>query len=337
MNQAPGMQQNLFREIQRHIGPEHQCVHEISELLGIGTDSAYRRIRGETPVSLEELYLLSRHFGISVDSLFEVRSGKVAFDELAVEPGSTNLPDWLKKIHQDLQQLSSLKNPSIIYAAKDIPFFHFFQVPEIAAFKVFFWQKTLFNFREYRDKKFSFDEYDETIQEIGEKLLLSFIKTPAIEIWNEDTFSIFLRQIEHYWISGVFRERDDIELLCDKLELWIRHMESQAEHGYKYHFLQSPHGVEHSFQLYENEVVLNDNSVLIETGERKIAYLTYNVISLLVTEDPAFCGRLSVFIKGLIKNSILISTSASKERSRFFNAMMDHVAQFRHRIAAMNV
>ena len=326
------IQKAIFEEIKAKIPNNVSFVHEISELLGVSYDSAYRRIRGEKVISLEELYQLSQKYKISVDAYFEIKSGKIAFDQLTVDQDNTCVKDWLQKLYNDIELIISAPKRSMIYAAKDAPFFHFFHIPEIAAFKVFFWQKTLFQFTDYKQKKFSMDDYDDEIQSIGHKLLVASTKIPTTEIWNEDTFGIFLRQIEYYFVAGLFANENEVWLLCDKLEEWIRHIQLQAEHGVKFLYGQEPHGVEDSFRLYENEVVLSDNTILVEISGRKSAYLTYNVASLLMTQDQDFCDGIEKYMRGLISKSTLISSSAAKERHRFFNMLIRQVQQFRSRI-----
>ena len=87
---------------------------------------------------------------------------------------------------------------------------------------------------------------------------------PTIEIWNEDTFHITLRQIEYYWVAGYFASKDDVLNLLDKFQKWLKHLQKQAELGFKFLDGQDPVGIEGSFKMYENEVVLNDNSVLVK-------------------------------------------------------------------------
>ena len=327
------IQEAIFLNIKAKLPSNLSLVHEISELLGLSYDSAYRRIRGEKVISLEELYKLSTHFKISVDSLFDIKSGKIVFNSLAIDPDKLDVKQWLQNMSENLQRVEQAAHKKITYAAKDAPFFHYFHIPELAAFKLFFWQKTLFNFPEFRDKKFSLDEYDPELQQIGQKILISYTKIPTIEIWNEDTFYIMLRQMEYYWVSGLFEKEDEMWVLIDKIEKWISHLHKQAEYGFQYVYGTAAAGVEGSFCLFENEVVLNDNTVLVSTDDIRTSYLSYNVVNLLTTSDPVFCEKIEQFLGGLLKKSIQISTSAAKERNRFFNRLHGQIDSFKQRIS----
>ena len=332
MNDLFNIQKAIFDQIKNELPGNLSFVHEVSELLNISYDSAYRRIRGEKVISLEELYKLSTHFNISVDSLFDIKSGKIVFNSMAIDPQNLTVRQWLQNMLANMQMLEQSGSRKVIYAAKDAPFFHYFHIPELAAFKMFFWQKTLFQFPEFSDKKFALKDYDPELQKLGQKILIAYTKIPTVEIWNEDTFYIMLRQMEYYWVSGLFENEEDISLLTDKLKHWIDHLQKQAEYGFQYIYGTEPTGVEGSFRLFENEVVLNDNTVLVDSDDTRTSYLTYNVVNLLTTSDPEFCSKIDRFLGGLIRKSTQISSSAAKERNRFFNRLQKQIESFRQRI-----
>ncbi len=332
MENPTGMQTALFQMIKDKLLPNVSLVHEIGELLGLSYDSAYRRIRLEKDLTIDELYKLSKHYGISVDVLFGVKSNNILFNYLPLEPGKFGLTEWFATISEDIKRIAQCKEKKIIYAAKDPPFFHYFQFPEIAAFKMFFWQKTLLQVPEYEDRLFNLKDVNPEIFNAGKHVMSVSTKIPTIEIWNEDTFNMTLRQIEYYWVSGFISNKDDVLNLCDKLIKWIRHTQKQAELGYKFIFGQDPEGIEGSFQLYQNEVVLNDNSIFVKTDQEITVYLTFNVLSLMITRNPLFCDYVENYMNSLIKKSNLISVSGDKERNRFFNKLLGLVDEFVGRI-----
>jgi plasmid maintenance system antidote protein VapI len=329
MDQTPGLQQALFQQIKAKIPDNLSFVHEIAELLQISYDSAYRRIRGEKELSMEELFKLSNRFQVSLDVMLGLQSNHVIFRKYTLTPGEFTIREWLLRILDDIKRIHVAREKEIIYAAKDPPIFHYFHFPEIAAFKFFFWEKTIFDFPEYEDKMFRLDDINPEIAEIGNNILRSAVKIPTVEIWNEDTFKILMRQIEYYWISGYFAKKDDLANLLDKLEKWVMHIRKQAECGYKFMYGQPPEGIPNSFNMYENEVVLNDNTIFVRMGEHIGTYLTFNVISLLVTQDEEFCLNVERHMRQLMKKSNLISVSGEKERNRFFNKLLHTIEKTR--------
>lgn len=332
MEQVPDIQKTLFEQIRERLPSQVSFVHEIAELLGISYDSAYRRIRGEKALDINDLYKLAGNFNISLDALFKLGGNKILFDYFTLEPDKLGLKEWLGMILADTRRISQAKEKEIIYAAKDPPIFHHFQMPELAAFKMFVWQKTLCQFPEFEDKQFRLDNMDMEVIDMGRQLLLLSTKIPTTEIWNEDTFNITLRQMEYYRVSGFFEKEEDLFILCDKLEKWIHHIKKQAECGFKFMYGEPAEGIENTFKMYENEVVLNDNSIFVRRDDTRTVYLTFNTLSLLVTQSPFFCANIDNYFNKLIRKSNLISVSGAKERNRFFNKLLTIINDFKNRI-----
>jgi len=332
MNLAGTIQGEIFQEIKSKLPSNLSLVFEISEVLGLSQDSAYRRIRGEKPLTVEELFKLKNHFGISLDQFGGESSKCVNFNCSTIGAETFKVSNWLDKVYADLHKISAMQECEIIYAAKDPPLFHYFQLPEIAAFKVFFWEKTLFQFPEYDEKIFCFDEISDDTFLKGRKTLAMAAKIPTIEIWNEQTFKILLSQIEFYWVSGYFSNSDDFFNLLDKTEKWIHHIQKEAEYGFKYLYGTKAEGVENNFKLYVNEVVLNDNTILVRTNLGYSAYLTFNVLSLLETTNQDFCRELDKYYRGILRKSNMISLSGAKERNRFFNEQLHAIQKLKRQV-----
>lgn len=332
MEKVPGLQQIFFQQIRNQIPGNLSFVHEISEILEISYDSAYRRIRGEKELSLDEMLALSVKYGVSLDSVFNLKGSNVVFRHYGLQSSTEKINEWLPLIYKDFLLASKAQSIDIIYAAKDPPIYQYFQLPEIAAFKFFFWKKTLFDNPGHEDRLFRLDDFDSEDISTGRKLLEAAINLPTTEIWNEDTFNMFSRQIEYYWVSGYFEKKDDLLNIFDKLEKWVRHMQKQADHGFKFIYGQPAEGFENSFKMYENEVVLNDNTIFSRIDNVTSVYLTYNVISLLISKDPSFCRDVELFLQGLLKKSNQISLTGSKARNRFFNKLMATLEASRKRL-----
>src|SRR5437868_2689306 len=70
----------LMQKIKEMLPPNISFVDELAELLGLSNDSAYRRIRGETALSIEEIASICKKFKISFDSFINSSdAGMVTF------------------------------------------------------------------------------------------------------------------------------------------------------------------------------------------------------------------------------------------------------------------
>ena len=331
MDLLPTIQENLFQLIKNKLAPNISFVHDLSELLGISYDSTYRRIRGEKELSLEELKTICIHYKISVDALFNVRHDHIIFNSMAIGEEGFDIKKWLESLLAAIKKIHEAKESEIIYAAKDIPVFYYFEFPEIAAFKIYFWNKALIPASGYENKMFSL-EAPENLYVIGRQLLSHYIKIPTIEIWSEETISSILRQIDYCFISGFFKQREDVFRLCDVLESWLDHVQSQAEHGFQYMRGCPVEGIENNYRLFHNEVLVSDNTILVKADNQKISYNTYNVINQLITSNPVFCNQIENSLRNLMQKSTMISGTSAMERDRFFNILHEKVTSLRCRI-----
>jgi len=325
------IQQVLFQSIKERIPNHVSFVHDISELLGISYDSAYRRIRGEKELTLSELQLLCAHYQVSLDTLFSVNSKNILFNSMAIGVDGLSFEDWLGTIYTELKEISLCREKEIIYSAKDVPIFHFFEFPDLFAFKSYFWHKVLFSAPGYEYKKFQFELSDPAMEKV--RLILSIYNTvPVIELWNEETFDSLIRQIEFCYVCGYFSGIEDALKLLDGVTIFVTHLEQQAAAGFRYLYNDPPDGIDGNYKLFCNEVLLGDNTIFVTKDDRTKTFLTYNVINLLMTENPQFCGQIETSLRNLVKKSTLISSSSEKERQRFFHTLTSKTEALRERI-----
>jgi len=334
MNEMIPIQESLFQLVKGKVPSNISFVHAISELLGISYDSVYRRVRGEKELTLEELKVICDKFDISVDNLFNLKSRHITFNSLAIGEDGFTLENWLQTLLSEIKLIHQCKSSEIIYAAKDIPVFYYFEFPEIAAFKFFFWKQVLIPSGESENQILSLD-VPEQIFETGRQLLSYYIRTPVCEIWSEETISSILRQIEYCFVAGMFSKTEDVFRLCDVLGTWLTHVKNQAEHGFQFILGANPEGVENSYKLFHNDVLVNDNTILVCMDGRKTSYSTYNVINQLITTNPVYCDQIEKSLRNLMQKSTMISGTSSKERHRFFNALHEKVKVLRTRIEKM--
>jgi hypothetical protein len=116
------------------------------------------------------------------------------------------------------------------------------------------------------------------------------------------------------------------------LEAWLDHVKLQAECGAQFRHESPCQGIENSYKLFNNEVLVSDNTILVNMDGQKVSYNTYNVINQLITSNPVFCDQIEKSFRNLMQKSTMISGTSAKERHRFFNILHDKVKTLRTRI-----
>lgn len=321
------IQQQLFAEVKRKIGENGSLADDIAKLLDISSDSAYRRIRGEKTISLDELHKLCTHYKISLDQLMNIQTGSFMFQGRMVDSRTFTFQEYLTGMMHTMAYFNSFKDKEFYYSCKDMPIFHHFHLKEFAAFKRFFWLKTYIQSPELAQKKFSVTDYPDEIFDLEQKVLNLYNQMPSIEIWNIESMNIIFRQIEFYQDGDVFESENDILLLYEAVEKTWDHLEKQAAKGYKFKYddpQQKPLG---EFKMYFNEVLLGDNSQLIILDGVKMSSLTHSTFNYMMTRDLTFTENMYNHFLNQIKRSTLISEVSEKERAKFFRIVRDRISR----------
>ncbi len=323
--------QKSFLEKIRYLLPSNMSyVDALAEVLQLSTDSIYRRIRGETSMTIDELATVCRHFRLSFDSLIDCDSGAVTFNHSRVAPDITSFKnDYLRSILEELILLSKADNTNIIYIADDIPIFHLFAFPELASFKMYYWMKSVLNVPEYQNQKYSFENSDSEIVEIGKKMMEVYASVPSIEIWTEFTVNSLRKQIEYYSEAGFFENSSDAMLICDQASELIRYISSLADRSTK----QSG-GSSKNFTMYYSEIEIGNNCIFVNVNNMSRVYLTYNTFNKISTANQKFCDETRTWINYLISKSNLISGVSEKQRLQFVNKMLEQFEDTRKKIKA---
>lgn len=333
MNSNQDVQESFLSLIKENLPNNISLSDEIADLLNISKDSAYRRLRGETMLTIDEIQKLCNKFNLSVDTILNTNNESVTFNYRSIKHDGFTFQKYLGSIDGNLKTINRYDVKLLTYLAKDIPIFHHCQFPKLMDFKCFFWLKTILNYPEFVDVKFEFGHISDSYLELSNDIWNNYIHTPSLEVWSYETINITLRQIEFYYDCGLFKNMDDAKVLIEMVEKMILHIKKMAEYGYKFQFGEEPEGVEDTFQLYSNEVNIADTTIFFKMGDTKITFITHNNLNILSTSNKEFCEGTENYIHNLLKKSSLISTSSEKERNRFFNRLIRKIEKTRKYIS----
>ncbi len=211
-----GMESNssqllFFQHIKTILPANISLVDEIAELLNISNDCAYRRIRGEKQISLEEMQKLASHFKISIDQFLHIKSNSYIFSGELVASGDQIFEQWMENVLKQLSFINSFSHKHLYYLAKDIPIMLQFMVPELLAFKSFLWRRSILQYEHLKGTKFSLKDASAEHVEMGKKIEAVYLKIPTTEIWNVESINSTIRQIEFYREANMFEEPEDIQ------------------------------------------------------------------------------------------------------------------------------
>jgi hypothetical protein len=184
MESTTTLQQLFFQQIKSALPPNLSLVDVVADLLHLSNDSAYRRIRGEKPLTLDETATLASHFRLSLDQLCKRDSETFLFSGKLANATDHPFEGWMENTLQTLQLMNSFEHKHVYYLAKDVPLMQQFLVPELTAFKSFFWRKSILHYDELRGQKFSLQHVHPYHLELAGKIVAVYNELPSTDIWN---------------------------------------------------------------------------------------------------------------------------------------------------------
>lgn len=326
------IQQRLLGLVQDQTPDKYSLVYELSELLGLSTDSVYRRLRSETLLNITEIQKICLHYNISYDSICGCEdSGLVSFQYKPVKD-LADFNDWFTALASDLKSLQNKENAHVIYAAIDIPIFHNFRFPLVSYFKSLYWLKSITNHPDYQNVKFSLNDITNEFILKGKTLHELYAAIPSTEIWTDLITYSLLRQIDYYWDSGEFASIDDAMALCNEVEMEFEYLLSAAISSSKSPDKQKVPGEKVNYQLYDCDIEIATNCVLVISGNMKTIYLSTQTFNIIKTSNTIFTEETHRWLNSLLRKSTLISDVGEKQRSLFFKEAFENIRQLKQKI-----
>ena len=319
--------QSLFIELlKRHMPSHSHMAEELSDLLGLSVDSVYRRLRGDTSITLTEAVKICLHYNSPLDALSAEDSNAVNFTINRLTDDPETFITYLSGLHQAIKRANAYENRQMIYAAEDLPVFYHFFLPHLAHFKSVYWTKSILNLPQVQLKKVEQIETPPEWKDIVNGIGREFLDLPTIEIWNEDTMKSTLQQIKFYWEAGFFQEKQTALDIIEDLQKLVNCMQLQAELGRKVH-PGKMQATSTPYQLYVSDLMIGNNTVSLNANETKTTFIGYNTFNYMQTKNAFFSQNVQGWLDNFISKSTLISAVAEKQRNQFFKKRMQHVIE----------
>ena len=325
-------QSEFLNKIEDIIPANNSLVNELSDVLEISQDSAYRRIRGSTALTIDEVSTLCKHFKISFDVFNDMDINNVTFSFLEMNYSIENFKIYLSNMLKDLKLIKNAKNSKITYACEDIPIFYNYKYPMLGAFKMFYWMEAILNSNNLAPNKFKSTSIPENLSELGQQIFDTYIDTPSVEIWTETTYLSVLKQIEFFWESGKFESNSDVIIILDQLTQLLSDIKLQAEIGRKLYSDTAESGQRAEYELYFSEIEIGNNCVLVDLGSTQSVYLGHMSFNTIATMNKKYCELTEQWLKTIIKKSNPVSRVSEKIRYQYFKAAFRKIENLKTRV-----
>ncbi|MBR9859296.1 hypothetical protein GYB22_00800 [bacterium] len=312
-------QEQFVQYLKDHVPNHVSIADEIAELLSVSKDSAYRRLRNDTPFTLDEAVNVCEHFKIDTADLFRTSGSSINFKYNKLYDEKDSFLSYMKQLLPVIQGVHA-KGGKIIYAAEDVPLFHHFAFERLASFKIFYWSKAVLNSDQYLGQKFEDNLIHPDIRDIVKKLHQAYNEVESVEIWTEESINSTLRQILYFAESGQFNSKEQAHEVLEDFHQMTKGLQVKAEKSSKL-----PESSISNFTMYNSEVLIGNNCIMLDINGNKNVFISHNTFNSMRTSDEGFCEETENWIQNLIRKSTLISDVSEKHRFQFFKKMYDSI------------
>lgn len=328
----PTLQDQLFEIILRRFARRVDAVDALCELLNLAKDPIYRRLRGDTFLSPQELALLAKHYRISLDDLIIGQSNNVLCDYNAFSRKITSFSDYLATMNADFEHIHRMPNAHLFYASAELPVFTYSLFPELIAFKLYGWARTTWNMEWLKDRQFSFDIISQPVIRESQTMLKHYLTLPSTELWTAQIMDNSLAQIEYHLYARGFKDPQEALILIDRLQDWTSHMKAVTIAGRKFNIDEKPEHGRGQFQLFYNEMVYANITALITSDLGRLAYTAYCTPNFLKSTDDRLCDYTQNWFDSITAKSTALTHAADKNRDWFFREIAQKVERRKQRI-----
>jgi hypothetical protein len=305
-------EQAFFESIKSALPDYQNFAQSIAEALDISINEAYKKIRGDSGINLQQLVKLADTFKVP----FTYKPDQlpiVTFEYLSIDKETPNMLAYLNDLLANLKLIQRNKIKHLTITTDDIPVFHFFKYPELTAFKLFFWADTLNN------TEFKFDAalISDEIISVSQELNQIYLEIPSTEIWAKDTVYGTIEQIRYAFEAGHIADKALAEKIVSQVKYCLTDMNMYA--------IGSKKTIDpaHSFNWYTCDV-LGSIAYLVDLKESMRCFNRFNTFNYLKTEDQFYCAQTKEWMQGLIKKSVSFSGQGEKHRNKFlYNAFAE--------------
>ena len=211
-----------------------RLADEIEELLGVSTDTAYKRIKGETDLTFTELVTICRKYNVSMDEIIFKKSKQGAlfhYEQIEISEQESCI-NYLQQLLDVILSLRSASEKEIICVAQVIPFYSFLKYPELTFFKLY----VCYDVTKYGPITFS--EYCNRLDKdrflsLFEKVYQAQMFIPTKEIWSNETIDTTYKLIDYYHAIGAFENKKTALTLLDQFTQLLDTIKQWADNGYK--------------------------------------------------------------------------------------------------------
>ncbi|MDH6309318.1 hypothetical protein M2451_002796 [Dysgonomonas sp. PFB1-18] len=291
------------------------------DVLDMGKESVYRRLRNEVAFSFDEIAAIALALNVSLDKFIGSNTNRVYLEmqmheikeheELYVEIISSNI--------RSIQKMSDQNALGVYSALNRLPFGYTLAGKKYAKFYYYKWlYHTLKGAMKTNFSDFILPASIQNIQEEFIKVSNS-TKCEMSIIFDENIFLYSIREFNYFRKRGLINDEDTQQIQAE-LNRIVEAMEYSTRTG--------ENGLGANIRIYLSLVDVEPNVSYVSYPEPELC--TFNIWSpagdIVTTTNPEFCRRQKEWLDSMARYTTLITQCNEKEQIEFFNKQREYIA-----------
>jgi len=323
-------QKKFFDILSKRNTKDHKIVYDLMDLLDIKKGAAYKRMNGDTNMSISEIIKVSDHYNLSMDATF--RSDKfISFFHPFVHKEKASLDVFInqyKKFFKPVKNLGASEKVELTYLANELPIFYYFGHKYIFNFMIAIWKHLHWDDVSLHIGKVS--EYEKEAKEIRNEIVENYYKNNVTEIWNSNMLNNLYQQIIFCITIRAFDNSAYLTQLINDIENLLLHLKDISISGIKSIKGTKVKGSE--LKIYLNDFGNYLNIVQFDSTSVKSTFVGYDYPQFIVSHNKPFFEFSKDWINRLKKRSVLISSEGYQYRELFFMKMENDFENFKEKV-----
>jgi hypothetical protein len=324
-------QHQFFDRLSKRFTSRAELVREVSEVLHVGRDAVYRRLRGDTALTANELILLARAFNVRVEAR-ETTGRSPAMRYPYHRNPIRNEADYFVNLNVQLTELRKLPGARIDFATPELPVYYEMATPLLRSFKTFMFGITTWDIEKWKGKPFSPELIADCIHEGADRMIEGQYTLPTREVWSIGVLDITLRQISYLAEIGGFADPAHIDQLFAELSAIVDHLEHMARTGRRFPMGKEPGPDSPPFLVYHNELSNTNNVVLVSSKVANFLFTTLVNPNYIVTADNDLYAEAHRWFENLVQHGNALHSEGGKYATRYFGYLREQINRYRKRV-----
>lgn len=291
--------------------------------LGISRSTAYKKIKGQVGLSMDELEQLGHKYNIPLSTFLGKASDNV-FHLDALEMSPRHPIEYLQRIAIHFRSYLKYQDIEFIYISNMIPIFHLLQFPALITLKLYIWDITNWKTPHSDDRSFSIRAYSDRLKDFEyarKDILDSYLQIKGIEVWNIRFLDILIEQFKFVLINNMLTDRSEINIIIDQLKQLYSYLEQLANEGLKYDAGAGKETFKNDIAIYNNQVVDSTNLIFGQSPQFTSVYSMLDTPNYMNCLAPDVAALVRRWLDQVLIYSFKISREGKSERMRFFREL----------------